>query len=311
MARRGGRIDLASLAGSVGDNSSVDNKPATEPSKNPSVNTLANASTYMDGQLLADVPLGELIGNPRNPRRRIGDLSDLSTIAERQLQPGVAVTRSTWLKIFPADEKLIGAARYIVVNGNRRLAASKEFGRIGMDVVVRDSIATSSESILEAAIIENIGRSDFDVLEEAEAVHALVAECGSADAAAQRLGRSKGWVSQRRALLKLSPELQEKLRGGELAIRLARSLAQVPLEGQVKAWRAAQERAEKHSAEEGSTETDPPTEISSSSTLVTAKAVRSLRSLRKVGVNPEVLASALREIYSAEEQRSLRDALEQ
>jgi ParB family chromosome partitioning protein len=310
MARRGGRIDLASLAGSVGDNSSVDSKPVT-PAKTTPADVPSDVSTYIDGQLLANVPLGELIGNPRNPRRRIGDLSDLSTIAERQLQPGVAITRATWLKIFPADEKLIGAARYIVVNGNRRLAASKEFGRTGMDVVVRDSIATSSESILEAAIIENIGRSDFDVLEEAEAVQALVAECGSADAAAQRLGRSKGWVSQRRALLKLSPELQEKLRGGEIAIRLARSLAQVPLEGQVKAWRAAQERAEKQSAEEGSKETDPPTETSSSSTIVTAKAVRSLRSLRKVGVNPEVLAKALREIYTDEEQRSLRDALGQ
>ena len=309
MARRGGRIDLASLAGSVGDNSSVDKKPAPS-----SVSGSASADGFLDGQLFADVPLGELIGNPRNPRRRIGDLSDLSTIAERQLQPGVAVTRATWLKIFPADEKLIGAARYIVVNGNRRLAASKEFGRSGMDVVVRDSIATSSESILEAAIIENIGRSDFDVLEEAEAVHALVAECGSADAAAQRLGRSKGWVSQRRALLKLSPELQEKLRGGELAIRLARSLAQVPLEGQVKAWRAAQERAEKQSAQEESKDAEPVTESSNTSTVATvatAKAVRSLRSLRKAGVDPEVLASALREIYTDEEQRSLREALGQ
>lgn len=211
MARRGGRIDLASLAGSVGDNSSVDSTPVP-----PSVNSSTNAESYIDGQLITDVPLGELIGNPRNPRRRIGDLSDLSTIVERQLQPGVAVTKTTWLKIFPADEKLIGTANYIVVNGNRRLAASKEFGRKGMDVVVRDSIATSSESILEAAIIENIGRRDFDVLEEAEAVEALVAECGSADAAAERLGRSKGWVSQRRALLKLTPELQEKLRGEKL-----------------------------------------------------------------------------------------------
>lgn len=306
MARRGGRIDLASLAGSVGDNSSVDNKPST-----PSGNNGARAETYIDGRLLVDVPLNDLIGNPRNPRRRIGDLSDLSTIADRQLQPGVAVTKTTWLKLFPADEKLIGVARYIVVNGNRRLAASKEFGRTGMDVVVRDSIATSSESILEAAIIENIGRSDFDVLEEAEAVQALVAECGSADVASERLGRSKGWVSQRRALLKLTPELQEKLRGGELAIRLARSLAQVPLEGQVKAWRAAQERAANKSAEAKTEEPAPSTELADKNVVATAKAVRSLRSLRKLGVNPDVLASAVREIYSAEEQRSLRDALEQ
>ena len=305
MARRGGRIDLASLAGSVGDNSSVDSTPAP-----PSANSGANAESYIDGQLITDVPLGELIGNPRNPRRRIGDLSDLSTIVERQLQPGVAVTKTTWLKIFPADEKLIGTANYIVVNGNRRLAASKEFGRKGMDVVVRDSIATSSESILEAAIIENIGRRDFDVLEEAEAVEALVAECGSADAAAERLGRSKGWVSQRRALLKLTPELQEKLRGGEIAIRLARSLAQVPFEAQVKAWRAAQERAEKQSVQDKSEELDPVEKSTDENTAATAKAVRSLRSLRKGGVNPEALANALRQIYSAEEQRSLRDALE-
>ena len=305
MARRGGRIDLASLAGSVGDNSSVDSTPTP-----PSTNSSADADTYVDGQLMTDVPLDELIGNPRNPRRRIGDLSDLSTIVERQLQPGVAVTKTTWLKIFPADEKLIGAARYIVVNGNRRLAASKEFGRNGMDVVVRDSIATSSESILEAAIIENIGRRDFDVLEEAEAVQVLVAECGSADAAAERLGRSKGWVSQRRALLKLTPELQEKLRGGEIAIRLARSLAQVPFEAQVKAWRAAQERAEKQSLDEKSDELDSAEKPTDETTVATAKAVRSLRSLRKGGVNPEALASALRQIYSAEEQRSLRDALE-
>lgn len=304
MARRGGRIDLASLAGSVGDNSSVDSTPAVA-----KTNHSGNADTYIDGQLMTDVPLEALIGNPRNPRRRIGDLSDLATIGERQLQPGVAVTKTTWLKIFPADETIIGTAQYIVVNGNRRLAASKEFGRKGMDVVIRDSIATSSESILEAAIIENIGRRDFDVLEEAEAVEALVAECGSADAAAERLSRSKGWVSQRRALLKLTPELQEKLRGGEIAIRLARSLAQVPFEAQVKAWRAAQERAEKQSVDEKPDETDavPANENGDA----TAKAVRSLRSLRKGGVNPAVLARALRQIYSAEEQRSLREALEQ
>ncbi|OYD61393.1 enoyl-CoA hydratase-related protein [Rhodococcus sp. OK302] len=103
---------------------------------------------------MTDVLLSELIGNPRNPRRRIGDLSDLSTNVERQLQPGVALTKNV-AENLSTDEKLVGAAGYIGVNANRRLAASKEFGCTGMDVVVRDRIATSSESILEAAIIEN------------------------------------------------------------------------------------------------------------------------------------------------------------
>lgn len=39
-----------------------------------------------------------------------------------------------------------------------------------MDVVIRDSIATTRESVLWAAIVENIDRQDFDVLEEAHAV---------------------------------------------------------------------------------------------------------------------------------------------
>ncbi|MCD2158253.1 ParB N-terminal domain-containing protein [Rhodococcus cerastii] len=305
MARRGGRIDLASLAGAVGDYSSVDRPPSAPPTNS------AKTSGSIEGQLLADVPLEKLVGNPRNPRRRIGDLSDLSTIVERQLQPGVVITKATWLNVFPADAKLVGNAHYIVVNGNRRLAAAKEYGRAGMDVVVRDSIATSSESILEAAIIENIGRRDFDVLEEAEAVEALVAECGSADAAADRLKRSKGWVSQRRALLKLAPELQERLRAGEIAVRLARSLAQVPFEAQVIAWRAAQERAERKAAEDVSVSLDTVAESNEDTAARVVKALRSLRSLRKQGVNPELLASALREIYSAEERKSLRDALDQ
>ena len=76
--------------------------------------------------------------------------------------------------------------------------------------------------MLWAAIVENIDRRDFDILE------LMVEEIGNATEAAARLGKSKGWVPQRRALLNLAPELQEKLRAGDLAVREARALAQVP-----------------------------------------------------------------------------------
>ena len=77
---------------------------------------------------------------------------------------------------------------------------------------------------------ENVDRQDFDVIEEARAVEALVSECGTAEEAAKRLHGTGGWVSQRRALLTLAPQLQTALRGGELAIREARQLARIPLE---------------------------------------------------------------------------------
>ena len=225
MAGKGGRVDLADLAGSVGDSSTVD------------------APGSSDGVFRANVPLAQLVANPRNPRAEVGNLDDLATIADRQLQPGTVVSRAAWLALWPDDASQLGAARWVVVNGCRRLAACHHYQRVGMDVVIRDSIAANGESILWAAIVENIDRQDFDVLEEAHAVELLVTETGSAAAAAERLGRSAGWISQRRALLKLAPDLQQALRKGEIAVRLARSLAQVPLAEQVDAWRRAQFRS--------------------------------------------------------------------
>ena len=68
---------------------------------------------------------------------------------------------------------------------------------------------------------------------------------GTVEKAAMKLAKSKGWISQRRSLLHLAPELQTALRNDELAVRTARSLAQVPPEAQVQAW-AAEVPSEAH-----------------------------------------------------------------
>jgi len=300
MAPRGGRANFASLVGAVGDNSPVDRKrtPAAAPKK----------AQPVEGQLLADVPVDELIANPRNPRDEIGDLSDLATITERQLQPGTVVSRAAWLKLWPEDEDEIGSAKYIVVNGNRRLAAAQKYGRPGLDVVLRDSIAVDKGEILWAATSENIDRRDFDVLEEAKAVELMVAEFGSADAAAKKLGRSKGWVSQRRALLKLAPELQAALRAGDLAVRQARSLARVPLEEQVAAWEAAQNaEAEPKSDEPKDPEPAEPQPKEPASKLEPVDKVA--QALKRLGADPDVLAAAVRKHFTEDERRKLIDAL--
>ena len=221
---RGGVLDFSTLP--VGGNSPVD----------------GGENTFVDGQFRANVPVADLAMNPRNPRHKIGDLSNLASIVERQLQPGTVVSRARWLQLWPEDASVLGDAQWVVINGNRRLAACVEFGRPGMDVVIRDSLAEDRHSILWAAVAENIDREDFDVIEEAEAVELLVAELGQALDVAKRLNRSNTWVSQRRKLLKLAPELREAVRAGDLAVRQARELAMVPAEEQVAA-RAAQAAA--------------------------------------------------------------------
>lgn len=222
---RGTRTNLASLANAVGDHSPVEEFAGPWRS----------------------VQTSELAHNPRNPRDELGDLSDLASIVEMQLQPAAVVTHAAYRALYPGDSLDPPDARFVVINGNRRLAAAREYGRENLDVVVNDALARDTVTLIAAAIAENVARQDFDVIEEAKAVEALVAECGSGDKAAIHLHKTPAWVSQRRALLQLEPELQGALRRGELAIREARSLARVPREEQVARWAASLDRTKKPS----------------------------------------------------------------
>jgi ParB family chromosome partitioning protein len=256
---RGKRTSLAALAGDVGDNSPVDEQ-AAGPARS--------------------APLAQLCANPRNPRDHLGDLADLASLADMQLQPAVVVTADAYRALYPEDPI---TARYVVINGCRRLAAAHKYGLGTLDIVVNDAVARDRITLISAAITENVDRQDFDVIEEARAVEALVAECGRADVAGQRLHRTEGWVSQRRALLKLAPELQSALRRGELAIRYARSLARVPLEQQVARWRATLDKH--HGSEDRPSETSAP--APSRSRVLTS-------ALNKFDSQPDLLVDALR-----------------
>lgn len=264
---RGQRTNLASLVEAVGDHSPVEHSAAT-PSRT--------------------APLRDLTANPHNPRDDLGDLSDLASITDIQLQPALVVTKTAYLKLYPDDTI---STRFVVINGCRRLAAAHKYGLTDLAIVVNDAIARDRATLISKSISENIDRQGLDVIEEAKAVEALVAECGRADEAAALLHKTESWVSQRRALLKLAPELQTALRRGELAIRDARSLARVPLEQQVAKWRAAQDKTDSNGAERDSrsdTKRPPPR------SRVLAKA------LGEFNAQPELLADALQNYLGAD-----------
>lgn len=273
---RGGRTNLASLVGGVGEHSTVDQITAMPiPTRT--------------------APLTDLTPNPRNPREDLGDLSNLESIADMQLQPAVVVTKAAYLKLYPDDR--IGT-RFVVINGCRRLAAAHKFGRTDLDIVVNDEIARDRVTLISASIAENVDRQDFDVIEEARAVESLVKECGSAVEAANRLRKHETWVSQRRALLMLAPELQSALRRGELAIREARALARVPLEQQVARWRAAQDKKNDDGQGKPTQDRRP-----ASPSRVIASALKEFDS------KPQLLADALRTHLGPEGIKTLLAAL--
>ncbi len=96
--------------------------------------------------------------------------------------------------------------------------------------MVSDDQGSTAEEILESALVANIHRQDLEELDEARALQRLLAIHGNQTALAKRLHRSQGWVSQRLALLNLTPELQSRI--GQEPIDLLRAIGNKPVEQQ-------------------------------------------------------------------------------
>ncbi|MFD3484910.1 ParB/RepB/Spo0J family partition protein [Streptomyces sp. NPDC058665] len=178
----------------------------------------------------AAVALKHLAHNPFNPREELTDVAETATsLKERgQLQPVAVVRRAAFLAVHPSQAAEIGEAEYVVIDGNRRLAAATEAGLAELRIDVNDDLAASAEDMLESALIANIHRVDVPPIDQARALQDLVGVHGSQGKVAKRLGKTPAWVSQRLALLELTPELQEKVETGELKVEPARRIGRMP-----------------------------------------------------------------------------------
>ncbi|MCF3960463.1 ParB/RepB/Spo0J family partition protein [Streptomyces fuscigenes] len=182
----------------------------------------------------AAVDLAALAHNPFNPREELSDVEETaeSLRVRGQVQPVTVVRRGTFLSAHPGQEELLGDAEYVVIDGNRRLAAAHLAGLGELRIDVNDDLATSAADILETALIANVHRVDVPPMDQAKAIQALVEVHGSQGKVAVRLGKTPAWVSQRLALLELTPELQEKVETGELRVEPARRIGRMPKEQQ-------------------------------------------------------------------------------
>lgn len=185
----------------------------------------------------AAVALAALAHNPYNPREELTDIEETaaSLRAKGQIQPVSVARRAAFLATHPGQEEALGEADYVVIDGNRRLAAAALAGLAELRIDVNDDLVSSEADTLEAALVANIHRVDVPPLDQARAIQQLLAKHGSQGEVARRLGKTPAWVSQRLALLELRPELQEKVEAGELKVEPARRIGRMPKEQQVAA----------------------------------------------------------------------------
>ncbi|WP_316763040.1 ParB/RepB/Spo0J family partition protein [Streptomyces herbicida] len=180
-----------------------------------------------------ELPTHRISPNPDNPRSTLGDLTELagSLSTHGQKQAITVMNRDTYIKANPEREADLEAdTYYVVIDGSSRLAAAREAGLATVKVMVSDDQGSTSEELLESALVANIHRQDLDELDEAKALNRLLAIHGSQTALAKRLHRSQGWVSQRLALLSLTPELQSRI--GHDPIDLLRAVGNKPADQQ-------------------------------------------------------------------------------
>ncbi|MEW2267680.1 ParB/RepB/Spo0J family partition protein [Streptomyces sp. NPDC047853] len=188
--------------------------------------------------------------NPDNPRSSLGDLTDLagSLKTHGQKQAITVMNRDAYIKANPEREAdLESDATYVVIDGSSRLAAAREAGLATIKVMVSDDEGSTSEELLESALVANIHRQDLEEFDEARALQRLLAIHGSQTALAKRLHRSQGWVSQRLALLNLTPELQARIH--QEPINLLRAVGNKPAEEQEAALQALKEQRAQREAE--------------------------------------------------------------
>lgn len=187
------------------------------------------------------VKLGLLAYNPFNPRDELTDVEETaeSLRAKGQIQPVTVARRAAFLAAHPGQEETLGEAEYVVIDGNRRLAAAHEAGLDDLRIDVNDDLASSAADILESALIANIHRVDVPPMDQAKALQELVKVHGSQGKVAKRLGKTPPWVSQRLALLELTPDLQKKVEGGELKVEPARKIGRMPKDQQADAAKEA------------------------------------------------------------------------
>lgn len=167
---------------------------------------------------------------PLNPRMNFGSDEDLLAfgheLARAQLAACVAVSREAYLRLWPEQQSQFSSEiEVVLLNGERRYRSAQKAGLEVLDFVIRDDLAESKETFLENLLEENLQREDFDVIERARGVAAMVELCGEQQKAAARFKRDKSWVSNQLLLLTLPTAIQVMLSGAGMPERHGRRLA--------------------------------------------------------------------------------------
>jgi ParB family chromosome partitioning protein len=161
---------------------------------------------------LRSLPIAFLQPGRYQPRKTF-DEQPLTDLAASIREKGV---------LSPILVRPIGPDRYEIVAGERRWRAAQIAKLHDVPVVVRE---LADDQALEIAIIENVQRTDLNVIEEGAAYEELVTRFGrTQEDVAREVGKSRPHVANTIRLLRLPEAVKAWIREGKLTAGHARTL---------------------------------------------------------------------------------------
>ena len=177
------------------------------------------------GASYGELPVGSIRPNPKQPRS-VFDEDDMAELVHSISEIGVL--QPIVVRPIPAGQgpdELDHAPEgviYELIMGERRWRASQEAGKATVPAIVKE---TDDDDLLRDALLENLHRSQLNVLEEAAAYQQLLEDFGCThDELATRIGRSRPQISNTLRLLRLPPLVARRVAAGVLSAGHARAL---------------------------------------------------------------------------------------
>lgn len=164
----------------------------------------------------ADLPTDRIRPNPFQARKTFTDLDQLA-------QAITAQGFTTRLRVRP-DPTATGF--FQLVFGERRWRAAQ---LVGLAAIPCDIAEHSDDDLVEIGLAENIQRQDLAPLEEARALQAFIDQRGySIRRMAERIGKDRGYIENRLALLRLPSDVQQLVEQRPDSIDAARRIGTLP-----------------------------------------------------------------------------------
>lgn len=160
---------------------------------------------------IVELPIEDVFPNPKQPRTNF-DEKALQELSESIKALGI---------IQPITVRKEGA-KFLIISGERRYRASKLAGLKTIPAYVR---LVNDQELLEMALVENIQRQDLDAIEVALTYQRLLEEIGlTQEALSSRVGKERSTITNAIRLLKLSPDVQQAIRNGQISAGHGRAI---------------------------------------------------------------------------------------